>query len=137
VKNSVPFTFVSELGFELALPGLISLINTVPAAVPSLFHNSAPFTPSSAVKYAVEPIDTIAAGLEPSVFPFMSRTICGVSDGVRRSSSASRMRRSRRGRTCETRPVCLARRTELYQRRQNEVFIGRFSVHKWGAPGAG
>ena len=37
-------------GSEPALPGLMSLTSTVPAAVPSLFHSSTPCTPSSAVK---------------------------------------------------------------------------------------
>ena len=43
-KNSVPLTFVRLVGYELALPGLMSLTSTVPAAVPSLFHSSRPCT---------------------------------------------------------------------------------------------
>ena len=35
------------------MPGLMSLTRTVPAAVPSLFHSSRPFVPSSAVKNSV------------------------------------------------------------------------------------
>ena len=52
-KNSVPLTFVRSLGYELALPGLMSLTRTVPAAVPSLFHSSCPCVPSSAAKNSV------------------------------------------------------------------------------------
>src|SRR5262249_53701414 len=32
-------------------PGQVSLTSTVPAGVPSLFHSSSPWTPSSAAKY--------------------------------------------------------------------------------------
>src|SRR5262245_11605068 len=58
VKNNVPFTFVRLLGLELLgveplLPVKISLTRTVPAAVPSLFHNSWPVVPSLAEKNRV------------------------------------------------------------------------------------
>jgi len=43
-------TAVRSAGEEEAAPGLMSLTRTVPAAVPSLFHSSAPCTPSSAEK---------------------------------------------------------------------------------------
>ena len=41
-KKSVPATFVSQPGVELALPGLMSLTSFVPAAVPSDFQSSLP-----------------------------------------------------------------------------------------------
>ena len=40
-------------GDEPLPPGLMSLTRTVPAAVPSLFHSSAPCVPSSAAKNSV------------------------------------------------------------------------------------
>ena len=52
-KNSVPLTFVRSAGFEFALPGLMSLTRTVPAAVPLLFHSSEPCVPSLAAKNSV------------------------------------------------------------------------------------
>ena len=39
-KNSVPFTFVRSLGFELRVPLRTFLASVVPAAVPSLCHSS-------------------------------------------------------------------------------------------------
>ena len=42
-----------DRGTSRRLPGLMSLTRTVPAAVPSLFHSSAPLTPSLAVKNSV------------------------------------------------------------------------------------
>ena len=53
----------------------------------------------------------------------MSRTICGVSDGVTRSSSARKQRGCLRALARETGRVGLALRSELHQRRQNDVFI--------------
>ncbi|GCL48269.1 hypothetical protein NIES3787_39850 [Microcystis aeruginosa NIES-3787] len=59
VKNRVrvlPTTVLwVEKPTEPRKPGLISLTRTVPAAVPSLFHNSKPFTLSKAVKNRVLP----------------------------------------------------------------------------------
>ncbi len=49
---------------ELEEPGRMSLTRTVPAAVPSLFHNSLPFTPSSEVKYKVLPTTVRLPGEE-------------------------------------------------------------------------
>jgi hypothetical protein len=49
-KNSVPLTSVSACGADPASPGRRSMTRTVPAAVPSLRHNSGPLMPSSAVK---------------------------------------------------------------------------------------
>src|SRR5262249_52324724 len=123
-KNSVPFTLIRLLGVDEPLPELMSLTRAVPSAVPSLFHISMPLTPSSAAKYVVEPIASIDDGLEDWVFVLMSRTICGVKDGVRRSSSASMPRGRRRRRARTTRLICLPPRGELNRRRQNEVFIG-------------
>ena len=37
------------------LSGLMSLTRTVPAVVPSVFHSSLPWTPSSAAKNSVPP----------------------------------------------------------------------------------
>ena len=49
MKNSVPFDVRQVArGRSRALPGLMSLTRTVPAAVPSLFHSSSPLTPSLA-----------------------------------------------------------------------------------------
>src|SRR5262249_4249747 len=120
VKNSLPLTSVSHQGYEVALPGLRSLTSTVPAARPSLFHSSRPLTPSCAVKEAVEPITAILNGFEFRVFGLTSRTICGVSDGMTRSSSASRKRGCRRGLARETARVRFVPRSEWHQRCQNE-----------------
>ena len=54
-KFHAAVTEVTELlsvhtGIEPAEPGKMSLTSTVPASVPSLFHNSTPWTPSSTVK---------------------------------------------------------------------------------------
>src|SRR5262245_21898412 len=106
----------------------MSFTSTVPAAVPSLFHNSMPLTPSSAVKYVVEPIAAICDGFADSEFVLMSRTICGVKDGVRRFSSVSRPRRCCRDLGREIGTVGLARRIDWHQRRQNEVFMRWFSI---------
>ena len=46
----MPPTSISKLGFESALPGLMSFTRIVPAKVPSLFHSSSPLTPSVAPK---------------------------------------------------------------------------------------
>ena len=43
----------------------MSLTRTVPAAVPSLFHSSSPFVPSSAVKNSVPFTFVRLLGLEP------------------------------------------------------------------------
>jgi hypothetical protein len=56
VKNRKPLTGVSLGMKEMpapALPVRISLTSTLPAAVPSLFHNSSPCTPSLATKKRV------------------------------------------------------------------------------------
>src|SRR5262249_60829582 len=49
-KNNVPLACTRLLGLEPLVPGLMSATITVPAAVPSLFHSSAPCVPSVAVK---------------------------------------------------------------------------------------
>src|SRR5207302_660138 len=56
------------------LPGLMSLTRTVPAALPSLFHNSRPFTPSSATKNSVPPTAVRYPGYEPELAGLMSLT---------------------------------------------------------------
>jgi hypothetical protein len=52
----VLFTFVKFEGEELDSPKEISFTNTVPAVVPSDFHNSAPEIESQALKYRILPI---------------------------------------------------------------------------------
>jgi hypothetical protein len=49
-------------GELLPFPLLISLTITVPEAVPSLFHNSLPLVPSSALKKRVEPMTVSREG---------------------------------------------------------------------------
>ena len=51
-------------GNEPLTPGLMSLTSTVPAAVPSLFHSSAPAVPSVALKKTAPPTPTKLAGDE-------------------------------------------------------------------------
>src|SRR5690349_9406259 len=73
-KNSVPPTAVRSVGAELfgwdgppgkeELPGQMSLTITVPLAVPSLFHSSRPWAPSSAVKNRVPLTAVRLAGAE-------------------------------------------------------------------------
>src|SRR5262245_19255886 len=109
----------------------MSLTRVVPAAVPSLFHNSTPWTPSSAVKYVVEPTATTCDGLADSALVLISRTICGVSVGVTRSSSVCSLSSGRGGLACVTGPAGLARRSESHQRRQKEVFIRLSSAQGW------
>src|SRR5262245_60692387 len=100
----------------------MSFTRTVPAAVPSLFHSSTACTPSFAAKYAVDPIAAVHDGSEDAVPGLMSRIICGDSDGVTRSSTASSTR-GRRAPARETGRVGLALRSELHQRSQNELFM--------------
>ncbi|GCA81669.1 hypothetical protein MiTs_03688 [Microcystis aeruginosa NIES-2521] len=68
VKNRVLPTAVRLSGLEepqgTPPPGQISLTRTVPAAVPSLFHNSKPLTPSLALKNRVLPTAVRRLGLE-------------------------------------------------------------------------
>ena len=47
------------------LPGSKSWTNVVPPAVPSVFHNSNPFTPSSAAKKSVLPTAAPSSSLDP------------------------------------------------------------------------
>ena len=65
------------LGFEDAVPGLMSFTNTVPAEVPSLVHSSkplcAPDAPLLAAKYTLVPIATSPVGA-PLPEPWMSLT---------------------------------------------------------------
>ena len=49
------------------MPGLMSLTRTVPALVPSDFHSSRPWMPSSAVKNSVPPTSTNSEGTLESV----------------------------------------------------------------------
>ena len=53
LKYNVPFTFVRLAGEELLELAYIFFTITVPASVPSDFHNSSPFVPSVAVKYNI------------------------------------------------------------------------------------
>ena len=64
LKYKVPFTLVRSIGSESFAPGLMSLTKTVPAAVPSLFHNSPPCVPSLARKYKVPFTFVRSVGLE-------------------------------------------------------------------------
>ena len=52
-KKRVPPRAVKSCGCEYSIPGLMSLTKTVPAAVPSLFHNSTPSVESYAVNKSV------------------------------------------------------------------------------------
>ena len=64
VKNTVPSTSVSCVGFELPEPGTMSLIRTVPAGVPSLFQSSIPLAALNALKKSV-PFETVrSSGFE-------------------------------------------------------------------------
>ena len=63
LKNSVPFTFVREFGFELPPPGLMSATRVV--VVPSLFHSSRPLLPSFALKNSVPFTFVKFPGCEP------------------------------------------------------------------------
>ncbi len=58
-----PFTFVRPAGLALLDPGRMSLTNTVPALVPSLFQSSLPFCASVAVKKTVPPTSTKLVGM--------------------------------------------------------------------------
>lgn len=49
LKNTMPLTFVKPYGFELLGPGTMSLISTVPLAVPLVFHSSLPLLSSWAL----------------------------------------------------------------------------------------
>ena len=71
MKNRVLPTAVRLLGEELEEPARISLTKTVPAAVPSLFHNSVPFT-SKAVKNSVRVLPTTVRLLG---LIFLTRTV--------------------------------------------------------------
>ena len=58
-----------------SLPGLMSLTITVPDSVPSLFHSSLPWVPSSALKNSVSPTAISSVGrLEPPGLGLMSLT---------------------------------------------------------------
>ena len=48
-----PLVFVGQRGEDESMPGKMSLIMTVPAAVPSLIQSSVPWTRSSAEKKSV------------------------------------------------------------------------------------
>src|SRR5436190_16464118 len=81
VKNNVPLTLVRPVGPELLgsvwmppfasryvyVPGWMSLTIVVPAAVPSLFHNSRPSMLLVALKYSVPLTFVRPAGFEPTV----------------------------------------------------------------------
>src|SRR5262245_1203248 len=79
-KNRVPLTLAKLLGLELSgkpyelLPGRMSLTRTVPAAAPSLFHNSNPVKPSLAEKNSVPWTSVRLLGRELSVLVLMSLT---------------------------------------------------------------
>ena len=60
----MPPIFVRLAGDELAEPGLMFLIATVPTPVPSLFHSSTPLLPSSAAKNKMPPTLMRLAGDE-------------------------------------------------------------------------
>src|SRR5205809_986359 len=67
----------------------MSLTSAVPATVPSVFHNSTPCCPSSAVKYSSPPDSVNLAGSELSVLVLMSLT-SETLRSVRRSSGSAR-----------------------------------------------
>ena len=56
------------------MPVRMSFTNTVPVAVPSLFHNSRPLVPSSAEKKSVPPMPVRFSGAEPMLPLRMSFT---------------------------------------------------------------
>ena len=64
MKKSVPLTLVRLAGEDENAPGMMSLTITVPAAVPSLFHNSVPKPLANAVKNSVPFTSTRLDGLE-------------------------------------------------------------------------
>src|SRR5262245_14462892 len=88
----------------------MSLTRAVPAAVPSLFHSSKPWSPSSARKKSVPFALTRLIGLEGSAPGWMSATSAadGPAAGRQRSSSASTVgrRRGRPRRACGGRGDC-------------------------------
>src|SRR3954453_14595480 len=63
-NRATPLTGTMKAGLEAPAPALMSLTRTVPAAVPSLFHSSAPLEPSSAEKKTVSPTAVRLSGLE-------------------------------------------------------------------------
>ncbi len=73
---------------ELDPPDRISLTKTVPSSVPSLFHNSPPLIPSSALKNKVPPATVNACGVLPAFPGLMSltRTVPAVVPSVFQSS---------------------------------------------------
>src|SRR5262249_30701535 len=69
------------------------------------------------------------AGFDDAIPGLMSRTICGFSDSVIRSSSTSRPRASRRRRARETGAAWWEVRSVLDQRSKDGSFMESFSVH--------
>jgi len=65
---------------ELGGPGLISFTKTVPSSVPSLFHSSSPWTPSSAAKNASPTTEAISRGDELAGPGLMSLTRTAVTE---------------------------------------------------------
>jgi hypothetical protein len=75
VKNSVPLATVKLPGYELRGPGTMSLTSVVPAAVPSVFHSSAPCSRSSwGTKNSSPPTRVRLTGAESCVATLMSLT---------------------------------------------------------------
>lgn len=76
----MPLTLVRLLGAPYAICDE-SFIKTVPAAVPSLFHSSVPWSKSVAVKYSVSPTAV-------KLLPYADGTIDGEDWNVSRSPAA-------------------------------------------------
>ena len=73
---------------EPAAPALMSLTRTVPAAVPSLFHSSQPWMPSSAEKSSVPPTRRRGSGCSTAAAPWLMSLTSTVPARCRRSSTA-------------------------------------------------